>query len=56
MVISEGPNSSLELVILIIIVKNTTFIAQTAVWHNSDVSKLIQRPHEQFAQRKAGPC
>jgi len=35
MVISGELNSSLELVILVIIVKNTTFIASTAVQHDS---------------------
>jgi len=36
--ISGGLNSSLELVILIIMVKNTTFIAYTAVWHDSGLA------------------
>jgi len=38
--ISGGPNLSLELVILIIKVKNITFIAKMAVWYDTAVSIL----------------
>jgi len=39
--ISGGPNLSLKLVILIIMVKNVTFIAQTAVWCDNGQSLYL---------------
>ena len=39
--ISGGPNLSLELVILIIKVKNVPFTTQTAVWHDSRVDVVV---------------
>jgi len=40
--ISERPNLSLELVILVIKVKNITFIAKMAVWHETGICPMIE--------------